>query len=62
MSADGDFVGVTRDEVELSLQPSPARGPGAWKVSFSGPCKRYGGDDEQYVQDQGLEGERELLR
>lgn len=61
VSADGGFVGVTRDEVELSLQPSPARGPGAWKVSFTGPCKRYGGDDEQYVQDQNLEGERALL-
>jgi len=47
-------VSVRRGEVELDFQPSAARGPGAWKVSFSGPCKRYGGDDEDYVQEQGL--------
>ena len=54
-------VSVSRDEVGLDFAPSAARGPGAWSVSFKGPCKRYGGDDEQYVQDQNLEGERTLL-
>jgi hypothetical protein len=45
-------VSVSRGDVELDFQPSPARGRGAWAVSFSGPCKRYGGDDEDYVQEQ----------
>ena len=54
-------VSVSRDEVGLDFAPSAARGPGAWAVSFTGPCKRYGGDDEQYVRDQNLEGERTLL-
>jgi hypothetical protein len=49
-----DHVSVSRDEVDLTFQPSAARGRGAWKVSYSGPCKRYGGDDEDYVQEQGL--------
>ena len=61
VTADDDFVGVTRDEVELSLQPSPARGQGAWSVSFSGPCKRYSGDDQDYVEDQGLQPARTLV-
>ena len=61
VSADDAFVGVTRDEVELSLQPSPARGQGAWSVSFSGPCKRYSGDDQDYVEDQGLQPARTLV-
>jgi hypothetical protein len=54
-------VSVTRDEVDLDFQPSPARGKGAWAVSFSGPCQRYGGDDEDYVREQGLEPARTLL-
>lgn len=54
-------VSVSRDEVGLDFAPSAARGPGAWAVSFKGPCKRYGGDDEQYVKDQNFEGERQLL-
>ncbi|HEV2798314.1 MAG TPA: hypothetical protein VGV65_11900 [Nocardioides sp.] len=54
-------VSVSRDEVGMDFAPSAARGAGAWAVSFKGPCKRYGGDDEQYVQDQNLEGERTLL-
>lgn len=54
-------VSVTRDEVDLDFQPSPARGKGAWAVSFSGPCQRYGGDDEDYVRGQGLEPARTLL-
>ena len=53
-------VSVSRDEVGMDFAPSAARGPGAWSVSFKGPCKRYGGDDERYVQDQNLEGERAL--
>ena len=56
-----DTVSASRDEVSLDVGPSAARGPGAWKVSFEGPCKRYGGDDEDYVQDQNLEGQRTLL-
>ncbi|MBS2938560.1 hypothetical protein KDN32_12490 [Nocardioides sp. J2M5] len=56
-----DFLGVTRDEVELSLQPSPARGEGAWSVTFKGPCKRYSGDDQDYVDAQGLEPARTLV-
>jgi hypothetical protein len=47
-------VSVSRGEVGLDFHPSPARGPGAWKVSFSGPCKRYGGDDKDYVKEQDL--------
>ena len=54
-------VSVSRDEVDLDFQPSPARGRGAWAVSFSGPCKRYGGDDEDYVQEQGLAPATTLL-
>ncbi len=54
-------VSVSRDEVGIDFAPSAARGPGAWAVSFKGPCKRYGGDDEKYVQDQNLAGERTLL-
>ena len=54
-------VSVSRDEVSLDVTPSAARGPGAWAVSFEGPCKRYGGDDEQYVQEQNLAGEDSLL-
>ena len=54
-------VSVSRDEVGLDFSPSAARGPGAWKVSFKGPCKRYSGDDEDYVQDQSSQGVREIL-
>lgn len=54
-------VSVSRDEVDLDFQPSPARGRGAWAVSFSGPCKRYSGDDEDYVQEQGLAPATTLL-
>lgn len=61
VSEDDDFLGLTRDEVELSLQPSPARGEGAWSVTFKGPCKRYSGDDRDYVKAQNLEGARTLL-
>jgi hypothetical protein len=52
---------VSRGEVSLDFHPSAARGPGAWKVSFSGPCKRYGGDDEDYVQEQGRQPARTLF-
>lgn len=54
-------VSVSRGEVDLDFQPSAARGQGAWKVSFSGPCKRYAGDDEDYVQEQGLAPATTLL-
>ena len=54
-------VSVSRGEVDLDFQPSPARGKGAWKVSFSGPCKRYSGDDEDYVKAANLEPSRTLL-
>lgn len=55
-------VSVSRGEVDLDFQPSPARGRGAWAVSFSGPCKRYGGDDEDYVEEQGRAPATTLLR
>jgi hypothetical protein len=55
-------VSVSRGEVDLDFQPSAARGPGAWAVSFSGPCKRYGGGDEDYVQEQGLAPATTLLQ
>jgi hypothetical protein len=55
-------VSVVRSEVELDFQPQlAARTPGTWKVSFQGPCKRYSGDDEDYVKAQNLEGARTLL-
>jgi hypothetical protein len=54
-------VSVSRGEVGLDLHPSAVRGKGAWKVSFTGPCKRYGGDDEDYVQEQGLTPATTLL-
>lgn len=55
-------VTVARSEVELDFQPQlAARTPGTWKVSFHGPCKRYSGDDEDYVKAQNLEGARTLL-
>jgi len=55
------LVSVTRDEVDLNFQLSPARGRGVWAVSYAGPCQRYGGDDEDYVQAQNLEPTRTLL-
>lgn len=55
-------VSVSRDDIGLDFHPSPARGKGAWKVSFTGPCKRYGGDDEDYVQEQGLTPATTLLQ
>ncbi|MBD3914906.1 hypothetical protein [Nocardioides hwasunensis] len=55
-------VSVTRDEVALDFQQQlAATTPGTWKVSFQGPCKRYSGDDEDYVKAQGLEPARTLL-
>ena len=55
-------VSVSRGDVDLDVQPSPARGEGAWSLSFSGPCKRYGGDDEDYVKEQGLQPATTLLQ
>ncbi|HEY0642304.1 MAG TPA: hypothetical protein VGD39_02720 [Nocardioides sp.] len=54
-------VSVSRDDVDLDFQPSPARGKGAWAVSFYGPCNRYSGDDEDYVQAANLEPARSVL-
>lgn len=54
-------MSLSRGEVDRDLQHSPARGEGAWAVSFSGPCKRYCGDDEDYVQEQGLAPATTLL-
>jgi len=57
-----DHVSVARDEVDLDIaQQLAAKTPGTWKVSFNGPCKRYSGDDEDYVKAQNLEGARTLL-
>lgn len=55
-------VSVSRGEVGLDFAPQlAAKTPGTWKVSFQGPCKRYSGDDEDYVKAQNLEGARQLL-
>jgi hypothetical protein len=54
-------VSVSRDDVDLDFQPSPARGKGAWAVSFYGPCNRYSGDDEDYVKAANLEPARSVL-
>lgn len=54
-------VSVARGTAELDFQPSAARGRGAWAVSFSGPCRRYSGDDEDYVEEQGLAPARTLF-
>ena len=55
-------VTVLRSEVELDFQPQlAAKTPGTWKVSYQGPCKRYSGDDEDYVKAQNLEGARTVL-
>lgn len=54
-------VSAVRDEVDLTFQHSPARGAGGWKFSFSGPCKRYGGDDADYVDAESLKAKRTLL-
>ena len=57
-----DHVTVARGEVELDFAPQlAAKTPGTWKVSYQGPCKRYSGDDEDYVKAQNLEGARQLL-
>ena len=57
-----DHVSVSRGEVALDFAPQlAARTPGTFKVSFQGPCKRYSGDDEDYVKAQNLEGARPLL-
>ncbi len=54
-------VSVVRSQVDLDFSPQPAaQTPGTWKVSFHGPCKRYGGDDEDYVKAKNLEGARTL--
>lgn len=54
-------VSAVRDEVDLTVQRSPARGAGGWKLSFSGPCKRYGGDDADYLDAEGVKPKRTLL-
>lgn len=59
--ADG-HVSVVRSEVALDFSPQPAaKTPGTWKVSYYGPCKRYSGDDEDYVKAQNLEGAHPVL-
>lgn len=58
--ADG-HVSVARGEVTVDFsQQVAARTPGTWRVSFQGPCKRYSGDDEDYVSSQNLEPARRL--
>jgi len=55
-------VSVSRGDVALDFAPQlAARPPGTWKVSFHGPCKRYSGDDEDYVKAKNLEGARAVL-
>ena len=59
--ADG-HVSVSRGEVGLDFAPQlAAKTPGTFKVSYQGPCKRYSGDDEDYVNAQNLEGARQVL-
>ena len=55
-------VSVVRSEVELDFSPQPAaKTPGTWKVSYYGPCRRYSGDDDDYVKAQNLDGARAVL-
>ncbi len=55
-------VSVSRGQVGLDFAPQlAAKTPGTWKVSFQGPCKRYDGDDEDYVKAQNLDGARQIL-
>lgn len=55
-------VSVARGDVTLDFsQQLAAKTPSTWKVSFQGPCKRYSGDDEDYVNAQNLEPARTLL-
>jgi len=59
--ADG-HVSVSRGEVALDFAPQlAAKTPGTFKMSYQGPCKRYSGDDEDYVKAQNLEGARQVL-
>ena len=56
------YVSVSRGDVEIDFSPQlAARTPGTWQVSYQGPCKSYGGDDEDYVEAQNLEGARRVL-
>ncbi|RYC03852.1 hypothetical protein [Nocardioides zhouii] len=52
-------VAVAQDDTTVDVQPSPARGQGAWTVSVQSSCADYDGDDLERVEnDEGrpLEG------
>jgi len=55
-------VSVVRRGVELDFsQQLAAKTPGTWSMSFQGPCHRYTGDDEDYVEAQNLQPARTLV-
>ncbi len=44
-------VTVTRGDTEVDVQPTPARGEGAWTVTVRSTCADYDGDDLERVED-----------
>lgn len=45
-----DHVTVTRDDVTVDVEPSPARGPGTWVVRVQSACADYDGDEKERVE------------
>jgi hypothetical protein len=45
-----NHVTVERGDTTVDVQPSPARGPGAWTVSVQSSCADYDGDDLERVE------------
>ena len=43
-------VTVTRDDTTVDVEPSPARGKGAWVVRVQSECADYDGDDRDRVE------------
>lgn len=43
-------VTVTRDDTKVDVQPTPARGKGAWTVTVRSECADYDGDDLERVE------------
>jgi hypothetical protein len=46
-----DHVTVTRDDIEVDVQPAPGRGEGAWTVTVRSECADFDGDDLERVED-----------
>lgn len=44
-------VTVKRGDTEVDVQPTPARGEGAWTVTVRSECADYDGDDLERVED-----------